>query len=132
MNNTIITQLKKYISINSITFLSDFDKSIDVNINGKSMFMKMRKITCENIESFILTTSYKDIYVVNPFISTSCKYNDPIIGLSRGFLVSNCSNSELICQFILKQYEKAINEFQMNKEIECFLVLNYKNFQPKF
>jgi hypothetical protein len=126
MNTNIVTQLKKYISINNITFLNNFDKSIDININGKSMFIKMSEITPENIENFILSLDFKHIYVVNPFISIKCKYDDPIIGLSRGFLISNCSNSELIYKYIHNQYKKAINDFQMEKEIKCFVMLNYK------
>jgi hypothetical protein len=122
----ITTQLKKYISINDITFLSNFDKSIDININGKSMFIKMSEITPDNIEIFISSLNFKNIYVINPFISTTLNYNDPIVGLSRGFLVSNCSNPELIYEFIHKQYEKAINNFRMEKEIKCFIMLNYK------
>ena len=125
MNNTILKQLKKYISINGIAFLSDFDRSIDVNKSSKSMYFKMLRIHFDNIKNFIENLDDDKIYMINPFISINSNYQDPILGLSRPFLITNESNSKLIHDFLFTQFEKGINDFGMELDPTFYLIFNY-------
>jgi hypothetical protein len=119
--------MKKFISTNDISFLADFDRTIDINRSGKSMHFKIFRINNYEIDNFIINLDNFKIYMANPFISMNCKYNDPIIGLTRPFLITNESNTKLIHDHLFSQFEKANDDFNMDIESEYFLIISYKS-----
>ena len=121
-----LNYMKKFISTNDITFLAPFDRTIEINKTGRSMYFRMTRISLSEIDNFILNLDNFKIYMTNPFISVSCKYEDPIITLSRPFLITNESNPKLIYDHLFSQFEKANNDFNMDIESEYFLYFSYK------
>lgn len=83
-----LEDVKRFISTNDISFLTDLNKTIDVDKKGKSYYFKMYRINKEEIDNFILNLDDDKIYLINPLISKHGKYSDPYINLSRQFLVS--------------------------------------------
>jgi hypothetical protein len=102
-----INKMKKYISTNDISFLVNFDRTINIDKNGKCDFYRMFKIDREHIKQFILNLEDNKIYMINPFISINCRLFDPYLNLSRQFLVTNQSNHEIIHDYLFTQYESA-------------------------
>jgi hypothetical protein len=99
--------MKNYISVHDISFLVNFDRTIDINKSGKSDFYKMFRINQEHIKDFILNLFDNKIYMINPFISINCRINDPYINLSRQFLITNKSNHKIVHDYLFNQFEKA-------------------------
>ena len=124
-----MNQIKKYISTNDISFLADFDKTIEINKNGKSAYFKMYKFNFNLIEQFINNLDSDKIYMLNPFITINCKYQDPVLNLSRPFLITNNSNSKFIHDYLFTQYETAWNDFEMNMEQSYYLIFYYKSVE---
>lgn len=124
---TNLEQMKKYITTNDISFLANIDRVIDVNKNGKTMYFKMFRISHYDIQNFILSLDTHKIYMANPFITINCKYDDPIIALSRPFLITNESNPKIIYDHLITQFEKANNDFNMDMGYEYFMMFSYKS-----
>lgn len=109
-----LNQIKQYLTTNEISFLIDFDKTININKSSKCKFHKMFKLQVESIRDFIMELDEDKIYMITPFISVNCRLNDPYLNLSRQFLISNNSNSNLIHDFLYSQLETFKNNFQLN------------------
>jgi hypothetical protein len=124
---TNLNNMKKYVTTNNISFLVDFDKTIDINKNGKSMYFKLFRINYQDIQNFLLNLDNFKLYMASPFISVNCKYEDPILVLSRPFLITNESNPKIIYDYLFKQFEKGSNDFNMDMESEYYLMFNYKS-----
>jgi hypothetical protein len=124
---TNLNNMKKYITTNEISFLADFDRTIEINKKGKSMYFKMYRITYYNIADFILNLDNDKIYIANPFISINCIYEDPTIGLSRAFLITNESNPKIIYDYLFSKFQKANDDFNMDMESQYFLIFSYKS-----
>jgi hypothetical protein len=122
-------EIKKYISTHDISFLSELNRTIDIIKSGKSIYFKMYRINSFLIDNFIKNLDADKIYMVNPFITINCKYEDPILNLSRPFLITNNSNPKLIHDYLFTQYEKAYNDFEMNMEQYYHLIFNYKSIE---
>jgi hypothetical protein len=67
--NSTLNKLKEYISVNGITFLSDFDRSINVRKVSKSNYFKMYGIRDNEVRNCIENLNANKIYIVIPFIS---------------------------------------------------------------
>ena len=124
-----INEIKKYISTHDISFLADFDRTIEINKTGKSKYFKMYRINSYLIEQFIINLDTDKIYLVNPFITINCKYKDPVLTLSTPFLITNNSNPKLI-QIIfscnMKKHEMIL-KWIWNNLIIFFLIINLLN-----
>jgi hypothetical protein len=108
---TNLNNLNKYISTNNISFLIDFDKTINIDKSGKAYYFKSSNIDLDNINNFIINLEEGGIYLINPLISINCIINDPYLTLSRQFLVTSNSNTQLIHSYLNKQLEIAQNSF---------------------
>jgi hypothetical protein len=127
MNNLI-----NYISTNHISFLIDFDKTINIDKSGKAYYFKSVNIDVNNINNFILNLEDEEIFLINPFISMESKIRDPQLNLSRQFLISNKSNPNLITAYLNKQLEIAQNTFGFELEYDnFFLIFKYKKVELK-
>lgn len=126
-----IQKLKKLISTHDISFVMDIHKSIYIEKNEKSMYVKIPTISIEKIENFILILEFDKIYILNPFITISCKDQDPVVALSRPFLISNNSNSKLIHEYLHNQFITFCKQFNVNIRSEYYLMFNYKKTELK-
>nr|YP_009504232.1 hypothetical protein [Lactifluus hygrophoroides]AWX52957.1 hypothetical protein [Lactifluus hygrophoroides] len=123
-----IQNIIKYISTKDITFLIDFDKTINIDKSGKCYYFKFFQINLDDITNFILNLKDNEIYTVTPFISVNCRINNPQLILSRKFLITNKSNPVLIYNYLTQQFNIARDEFYII-ESHYFLILNYKRVQ---
>jgi hypothetical protein len=121
-------KISKCLSTNDLSFLTDFDQTINIEKSGKSNFVKFFTIEQFEIKDFILKLENNKIYVINPFISVNCKLNDPYLNLSRQFLVTSKSNYNLINDFLLDQLETARNDFNFEDNY-YFLIFKYKSVE---
>ena len=131
MNKINLTQIKPYISTKDITFLLDFNRTIYIEKNGKSVYTKMFGISFDNIDSYISGLEFDKIYILNPFISVSSKYQDPVVCLSRPFLITNNSNSKIIHEYLHQQFITFYKQFDANMGSEYFLMFNHKETELK-
>jgi hypothetical protein len=67
------------------------------------------------------------LYTIIPLISLHGKDEDPHIILSKQILVSSYSNPWLINDFINKQLDKTLNDFEFNLDNKFYyLIYKYK------
>jgi len=131
MNN--IENIKRYLSTSDISFLIDFNKTIDIDKSNKYKYFKLFYIDLDGITNFIDNLKNNEICLIQPLISVNCRYNDPYLTLSRQFLVSNNSNPKLIKDYLMGQLEIAKIDFGFD-ESNLFLIFKYKlvNFDYKY
>lgn len=91
-----IENIKKNITTTKITFLVDIDKTIDINKNNKAYYYKIIGINLDQIKNFLYNIRDHDVILINPFVSVTCTLNNPILTLSRQFLVTNKSSPNII------------------------------------
>lgn len=123
-----LNTIKRYLSTNDISFLIDFDKTINIDKSSKAYYHKIFTIDLELIAKFIEELNENEIYLINPLISIYCRYNDPYLALSRQFLVSNQSNPILITNFLINRLGIARNDFESNL-CDYFLIFKYKKVE---
>jgi hypothetical protein len=85
----------------------------------------MFRIELELITKFIDELNVNEIYLVNPMISISCRYNEPYLTLSRQFLISNQSNPILITNSLINQFCIAKEDFDFQTN-NYFIIFKYK------
>jgi len=120
-----LNYIKRYISTNDISFLIDFDKTINIDKSGKIYYARMFRIELELITKFINDLDQDEIYLINPMISINCRYNEPYLTLSRQFLVSDKSNPVLIANYLISQFCIAKEDFDFQTN-NYFLIFKYK------
>jgi len=123
--------IKKYLSSKSITFLVDFDKTINIDKSGRYYYHKIFMGSSDGITNFLHNLKDDEIYLVNPLISIKCRYDAPFLTLSRQFLVSNESKPALIHQFIGSKFNQAANDFEFDVD-NFFLVFKYKSVKLEY
>ena len=108
-----INNLKKHLTINSISFLADSNLKFNIcECTYHTIFMMDHK----NIKNFIRGLNNDKIFIVSPFISINCKTNDPYVNLSRQFLITNESNYNLIYDYLFNQSETFFNDFEIDED----------------
>jgi hypothetical protein len=120
-----IQTIKRYLSTNDISFLIDFDKTIDIDKSNKTKYFRIFNFDLDGITNFISNLDDDEIYLINPIISINCRYSDPYLSLSRPFLISNNSNSMLITNYLCEQLEKSVIDYNF-PEKDNFLIFKYK------
>lgn len=127
-----INNIKNYISKNDISFLIDFDRTIDIDKSGKCAFHRMFRLEHDPIKDFILKLDNDQIYLIDPYISVNCKLNDPYLNLSKRFLVTNKSDYNLIYSYLENQLAIFLEDFdidiiEINYYFLIFLNINLWN-----
>jgi len=122
-----LENIKKQLTTNEISFLVNIDRRINIDKNDKYYYYQISGINLASITNFILNIRNHDIVLVHPFISIKCRHNDPYLTLSRQFLLSNNSNSNLISEYLSYQLEEAGNDFKFDHdELDYKLIIKYK------
>jgi hypothetical protein len=117
---------KKHLSSKNITFLVDFDKTINIDKTGKYYYYKIYMGSSDGIDNFLINLKDDEIYLVNPLISIKCRYNEPYLTLSRQFLISNESKPALIHRYLSNKLNQAEEDFEFDID-NFFLILKYKS-----
>ena len=120
--------IKRNVSTNNITFLIDFDKTINIDKSGKAYYYRTFNIEILGITNFIKNLKDDAVYLVNPLISINCSLDSPYLTLSRQFLVSNKSKPTLITDFLNNKLNHAEEEFLFETE-NYWLIFKYKSVQ---
>src|ERR1700730_3493966 len=118
--------IKKHLTTNNISFLVDFDKTINIDKSGKYYYFRIFNGCSDGIDNFLNNLKDDEIYLVNPLISINCKYNDPYLTLSRQFLISSESKPALIHKYLSNKLNQAEEEFGFNID-NYFLLFKYKS-----
>jgi hypothetical protein len=101
----------KFITKSHITFLDELNVE---TVNKSASYHKMFKLEHDYVKDFILKLDDDKIYVITPFISINCRYDEPYLNLSQPFFVTNQSNYNLIYDYLYEQLEKALIDFEMD------------------
>jgi hypothetical protein len=118
--------IKKHLTTNNISFLVDFDKTINIDKSGKYYYFKIFMGCSDGITNFLKNLKDDEIYLVNPLISIKCRYNDPYLTLSRQFLVSNESKPALIHRYLSNKLNQAEEDFEFDLD-NFYLIFKYKS-----
>jgi len=68
------------------------------------------------MKNFYFNLEDKTLYTIIPFISVSCKTDDPFLTLSKQIILSKYSNYLTVNKFILNKLDVAIEQFMIDKE----------------
>ena len=104
-------QFLNLISTKEITLLKYIDTSVKINKQGQFKHFYIPNMEFIGISKFISRLDEDSIYIIIPMITMYAKDNDPIIILSKQFLVSNNSSPRLIHDYLVSKLEVAINDF---------------------
>ena len=109
-----LKKLLGLISTKDITFNSSVNKEFKIqaenrfNIYNFNNFINLIEIT-----QFLETLESDRVYVIIPLISKTNNSSDPWLILSKMVLITKHSNSELIYNYLNKQWLKAQDDFRM-------------------
>lgn len=101
----------KNFSNDKITFLIDIDKSLHIDKTAKYKYYKMYGLNKIHIDNFISNIRSNDTFLIHPFVSINCFIDEPMLNLSRQFLVSYLSNPKLIHDYLFAKIDQAADEF---------------------
>lgn len=126
MKNTYI-ELLKSTSNTKIAFLRDVKKTIKIDKRGRFNHFYLHLFDIKGIEMFILNLNKNNFYTLIPLITKYGKSEDPHIILSNQILVTAYSNPEIIYDFLEKQIEIVINDFEISNLNDFhYLIFKYK------
>ena len=110
----------------NITFLKDLNKSIKVDTRSEWRLHYCNALCFDDIYHFIQlldnNSSFYNSYLIDPLIKSSC--SGVSLKLSSAFLVNNRSNSKLISNFLIQQWENS--GFDLNPKALHTFAFNYK------
>lgn len=126
-----LENIKRYLSTNDISFLIDFDKTIEINKSGKSYYYASYTINLDGVTNFINNLEVDKIYLINALISVNKIIDSPYINLSRQFLITNKSNPYLIHDFLNKKLDQSCEEFGTDNinDNSYYLIFKYKKVE---
>jgi hypothetical protein len=118
---------KRQLSVNTISFLIDIGKGINIDKSNKYRYFQIKGLNLEQITNFIFNIKDQDVFLIDPFISKNCRHSDPYLSLSRQFLITKDSNPKLIWDYLFYQLDAAGNSFEFNhEELNYYLIFKYK------
>ena len=123
----IFTELLRNTSNNEITLLKDINKHIKTEKYGKFQYFYISYFQINEIRDFIENLEYDTLYTLIPMISIYGKDEEPYLILSKQILVTRYSNHITIDNFINKQLDTALNDFNFKLDNKFhFLILKFK------
>jgi hypothetical protein len=114
------------ISTNEITLLKDINYLIDINKIGKFNYYYISNLEFTGINAFIKRLHTETVYVIIPLISMTGRDMVPHIILSKSFLLTNESSTDLVQDYLNQQLDKVISDFGLSN------LENGKTFQLVF
>ena len=116
----------KNISTTDITFIKDISKQFKIDKTGEFKYFTFYNFESLMIKEFISSLDNNTLYTIIPFISITCKTDDPFLILSNQIIISKHSNYLTIINFLNAKYEDAIDQFMLNEKIDNKLSLIFK------
>jgi hypothetical protein len=119
----------KLISTKEVTFLKEVNKTIIIDKNGEFKYFKFDSTWLTDIKDFISSLEDNKIYIIIPFVSMSCKIDDPYLILSRQILITKYSDPIIIHDYLYDKLDTAIDQFNivdLNK-LDFNMFLKYKS-----
>jgi len=117
------------LSITKITFLNAIPSTVKVDTSSKVKYHTFESLTFFEIKKFVLSITEGNTYLVTPIFSVANMKNKPMLLLSEPFLINNRSNSMLIHNFIVSQW----NDSGFNVDQDIQFSFRYKKvFFPFF
>lgn len=135
MNSEILKNNPKIfdlISTKEITYLRDVNKTINVNKYGEFKYFKIFRNEIDNIRNFTSNLDSNKIYTIIPFITISCKLDDPYIILSKQILFTKNSSHLLIHDFIMEKISVTIDQYNIRNLENYYLFFKYKPIELDF
>nr|YP_009498199.1 hypothetical protein [Lactarius deliciosus]AWX52985.1 hypothetical protein [Lactarius deliciosus] len=126
----IYIELLKNTSNNEITLLKDINKLVKTEKNGKFQYFYISYFQINLIREFILNLDSNSFYTLIPMLSIYGKDEEPYLILSKQILITNYSSPEIINNYILKQLDQALIDFEFNLDnrFHC-LIFKYKQIK---
>jgi hypothetical protein len=118
------------ISNKEITMLKDINYLIDINKIGKFNYYYISNMEFAGVNTFIKRLHTDTVYVIIPLISMFGRDMVPHIILSKSFLLTNTSSTDLVQDFLIQQLNKVISDFgltYLENGNRFQLVLKYKS-----
>lgn len=112
MKNFFVDFLES-ISKHKITLLKDLNHRIEIDARGKFKYFYIPCFDFKGICNFIENLD-NEFYTLIPILSMDGKDDDPQIILSKQILVSSYSNPKIVDDFLNKQLDIAINDFEIS------------------
>jgi hypothetical protein len=102
-----------------VTLMKDIENTVEIKAYDRFKYFNIWMLEINLIRLFLYNLDDESIYTIIPFVTISCKLKDPILILSKQFLVTRNSNSVTIYDFIYKQMEIAKVDFNIG-EVQCY------------
>lgn len=97
-----------------ISFLKDIPSNISVDKTSQWRVHYFEGLSIDEMSSFIKSIKDDNIYLLIPLFTNSKSWSNTTLNVSESFLVNNKSNSVLIVNFILDQWNSS--GFSIRKE----------------
>lgn len=107
-----------------ITFLTDLPPRLVTYKSGKYLYQNLFSFEDKQIKYFIENLQDNTIFLIFPFITITKNANDPYLRLSNQYLVTKQSNSELIQNYLLDQWE--YSEWNIGDTSQYYLFFKLK------
>ena len=126
----IYLELLQNTSKNKITLLKDVNYRIQIDKKGKFEYVYIPYFDFKKITEFIRSLNDYKIYTMIPILSMDGRDEDPQIILSKQILLSSYSDPKLIADFLNKQLEIAIKDFEIGSlDRFHYLIFKYKKVE---
>jgi hypothetical protein len=116
----MINNLSRY----EISFLSTIDKKFSLNKSSRYKYLHLDSWNLFQICMLLSKIQDNNIFLIFPFVTASTNLKDPYLRLSEPFLVTNQSNSYLITNFLIDQWNNS--NFEVLGDNRCWFNLKYK------
>lgn len=114
-------------STKTISFLKDVSINFKFDKKGKFYYYYIPISDHKYIYNYIHNLEKNSFYTMIPLISLNGLNEDPHLILSKQILLTNYSNPVILNQFILKQIDKAITDYEINLDNKYYyLIFKYK------
>lgn len=124
----LVDQMFNLISTTEITFLTNLDRRIEINKNGKFNYHTFW-IDNLNIWSFLQSLEDRKIYTLIIFLSKNAKPDEPYIILSRQILITTKSNNILIRRYISTRFNETIDLYGIDSFEDWQITFKYKEIK---
>jgi hypothetical protein len=95
------------LTIYNISFLKDIDSSIKVDMRTGWRHHYFDGLSIDELSYFLKSIGDHKIYLLIPLFAGSKSFSNATLNLSEPFLVNNKSNSVLITNFIMDQWDSS-------------------------
>jgi len=112
------------LSTTKISFLNELPSSVDVDMSSTWRYHSFNNLDVSEINTYIKLIADNKIYLIIPVLAPSYLITTVTLNLSNPFLINNKSNSNLITNFILDQWNNS--GFSLNEKTPVTFAFKFK------